>query len=170
MKKAQMFGQIFIYILAVLIAGGILILGFNAIKTFTKQAEDVSYVKFKLSIERDFRDIATDFGSVKIKPYEPGKAYEEACFIDKDIVPGDLPLFSGLPIIKDALETGTKFDLFLVPGEKQIDLGSLDVNVEEGPIPDVQRDNKFLCIKIRNGKFSIRLEGTGRSTLVSRTT
>ncbi len=169
-KKAQA-EQIFIYALAVIIAGGILIFGYNAIKNFTKQAEDVSYVKFKETIERDFRDIATDYGTVKIKTYEVGTRYKEVCFADEILIKnkGQIPgyenrvydyaaVLSKHPIIQDAITTGTKYDLFLVPGEKQIDLGFVRV----------PENKMFICFNITSGRFSVRLEGTGSSTIVSK--
>lgn len=178
MKKGQMVGQIFVYILAIVVAGGILLFGYDAIRTFGQQAEDVGFVEFKTTIERDFKDMASDFGSVKIKNYEPGKIYEEACFIDKDILDFEGKLqeqFTQLfisteknrPIILDTLKTGTNYDLFLVPGEKQLDLGLIDVSVKGEAIAAVQRDDALLCVPIKGGKFSVRIEGTGKSTIVS---
>ena len=164
MKKAQA-EQIFIYMLVIILAGGILLFGYNAIKNFTKQAEDVSYVKFKETIERDFRDIATDYGTVKIKTYEIGARYKQACFVDELLIAGKgkigtadySAVLSQYPIILDAITTGTKYDLFLVPGEKQIDLGIVKVN-----------DPKlFVCFNLTNGRFTIRMEGTGSSTVVT---
>ncbi|MFC1728429.1 hypothetical protein ACFLZ7_03125 [Nanoarchaeota archaeon] len=173
MRKAQMVGQIFIYVLAVVVAGGILLFGYNAIKTFGQQAEDVSFVKFKTQVENDFKGLSSDFGSVKIKNYEPGAAFELACFIDKKIISaegsGYEALFNSYPIILDAVTTlgGTPYDLFLVPGEKQIDLGTVEVSGSVKKEVDISSPHEFLCVKVANGKFSLRIEGTGRSTIVS---
>lgn len=159
-KKGQEVGQIFIYILAAMIAGGILFYGYTAVKTFSKQAEEVTFIKFKTGVENDFRDVASDYGTVKIRTYEPG-AFAEACFIDKAVIEAQGANYGGIldgyPIIKDAVGSGIKDDMYLLPGEKHIELGV----VETPPTHPVQ------CFKVRSGRFTVRLEGTGNSVIVS---
>ena len=57
MKKAQIQGQVFIYILTLIITGMILLYGYNAITGISKRAEQVELVKFKNDLKEDFETI-----------------------------------------------------------------------------------------------------------------
>ncbi|PIN78936.1 hypothetical protein COV14_01535, partial [Candidatus Woesearchaeota archaeon CG10_big_fil_rev_8_21_14_0_10_33_12] len=69
MKKAQIQGQVFIYILTLIITGMILLYGYNAIKSISERAKQVELVKFKNDLKEDFETISFDYGSVKTMSY-----------------------------------------------------------------------------------------------------
>ncbi|MBU4493282.1 MAG: hypothetical protein KKA61_02835, partial [Nanoarchaeota archaeon] len=69
MKKAQIHGQVFIYILTLIITAAILLYGYNAITSISTKAEQVEFVKFKNDLKQDFEKISTDYGSVEVETY-----------------------------------------------------------------------------------------------------
>ena len=150
--KAQMVGQIFIYILAVILVAFILIYGYNAVQTFKTRAEQVSYIKFKTDVESAIKSISSDYGSIKKAEFLVPSGYREVCFIDLDhpVVP------SGHPIIKDSVESGVKENLFLVREieEESFYVGKIEVAGNS-------------CIEVKAGKIKVQLEGKGDHAIIS---
>ena len=79
--KSQMIGQIFIYVLAVIIIGFILVFGYKAIKSFTERSEQVSFVKLNGDLSNMVEIIAPDYGSVKIRSFDVPSEYRKVCFV-----------------------------------------------------------------------------------------
>jgi len=154
-NKAQFsIGQVFVYILAIVVAGLIILYGYRAIASFKGQAEDIALVNFKTSIENDIESMATRFGSVRTQEYDvPG---DEVCFIDlsKD---ADSTLRTKSAIIYDSWNATANQNIFLIPmADVQIYAESLRVN-----------GTGYFCTEAKQGRITIRLEGKGDSTLVS---
>jgi uncharacterized protein (UPF0333 family) len=161
-KKGQVQTQVFVYIMVIVVAAGILIYGYQAIKGFKKSADDILYAQFKNNLESDLK--ALTFGSVKVKAYElPSKA-EQVCFKTSDAQRADVVTEENIRnieyrLIKDAIGVGTKDNVFLYPkGETSFFTG---INLELG------EDAKFKCFDVKNGKLTITIEGKGRSILIS---
>ena len=150
--KAQMVGQIFVYILAVILVAFILIYGYNAVQTFKTRAEQVSYIKFKTDMESTIKSISSDYGSIKKAEFLVPSGYREVCFIDLDnpIVP------PGHPIIKDSVESGVKENIFLVreAAEESFYVGKIEVAGNS-------------CIEVKAGKIKVQLEGKGDHAIIS---
>src|SRR3989344_9330257 len=77
-RKAEMQSQIFIYILAMVIGVGILLYGYNAIKGFKSQADDVLLLQFENGIRNDLKTIS--FESTKVKTYDLPSTVSQICF------------------------------------------------------------------------------------------
>ncbi len=162
-NKAQFsIGQVFVYILAIVVAGLIILYGYRAIAGFKGQAEDIALVNFKTSIENDIESMATRFDSVRTQEYDvPG---DEVCFVDMD-KKGDVDnadlCISGSEdynaLICNSWKAGANQNIFLIPmADVQIYAESLRVN-----------GTGYFCTEAKQGRITIRLEGKGDSTLVS---
>lgn len=165
MKKSQI-GQIFIYVLTLVIISFILIYGYNAIKNFKEKSEQISLVKFKNELSNIVEIISPDYGSVKIRNIEVPSGYDEVCFVE--YYKGNFPLintpslFDNHPILKDSVNSGVKKNVFLIREitEKSFFIGDIKV---------ISDDNKILCFKVANNIIKIKFEGRGDHALLSKT-
>lgn len=148
-SKAQIYSQVFIYILTIILISFILVYGYNAVQNFKNRAEQVSCLKFKNDLQNAVESIASDFGSVKRKDLQLCSGYTQACFVESfesPNIPGGID-----PIIKDSILSSTGKNVFLVENIAKESFYAGKISVE----PDV------LCIKALNGKISLKLEGKG---------
>lgn len=153
--KAQIYGQILIYVLTIMVVSLILVYGYSAVQNFKKRAEDVSCLKMKNDVQNAVEGMSGDFGSVKRKDIQLCAGYSEACFVESfenPNLPGSID-----PIIKDSVLSGTGRNVFLVDNMARDSFSAGRISVE----PDV------LCIRAVNSKISLRLEGKGNHVLLS---
>lgn len=164
MKKSQMYGQIFIYILTIIIIGLIAIYGYRAIMGFSKRAEQITFLKFKTDLETSIDMIRTDYGSVKKAELDvPGK-YREICFVDLDDANrGGISISEDYPIMKNSVEGGVKKNVFLIVdiAKDSFYVGKIYVLDSAGELVD------YHCYPVVNSKIKLRLEGFGDKTLIS---
>jgi tRNA G18 (ribose-2'-O)-methylase SpoU len=154
MKKAQIQGQVFVYILTLVITGAILIFGYNAVKDIIERSEQVEMANFKTNIKSDFDTMASDYGSVKTKTYNVPSKINEVCFYQH----GEGSLYESItsdnPLIADSIKD-TDNNFFLVFRDGSIDpinLGKIKVNEE---------NKNFICIKPSGNRLRITLGGLG---------
>ncbi len=151
MKKSQLYGQIFIYILSVVLISFILIYGYNSILNFKNRAERVSCLKFQNDLRNSIEVVLSDFGSVKRKDLQLCAGYTKVCLvetfngIDKNNPPTDDP------VIRDDISSETGKNVFLLDKIAKYSFYAGNISVT----PDV------MCIKAPNNKVSLRLEGKG---------
>ena len=154
-NKAQIQAEVFIYILAVVVTGAILLFGYVAIRDFVKRGEDASFIKLKTDLERDVSNIRGDFGTVRIKEYQIPTKYNKVCLI------GENPDANSItdPIIKDSVASGVQKNIFFLPdGTDSVYVGRIDT-------PDTSSD--FQCLNVIQGMIKIKLEGKGDQTWIS---
>jgi hypothetical protein len=170
MRKAQVAGQVFIYILAIVVVGLIIAYGYSAIKGFTQKGEQVEYITLKTGLENAFKGIISDYGSVKRLDdlNIPGK-YSMVCFVDKDRASAanefaictkqtTLEKYYN-PIACSGWKTG-RSNVFLMPdGSDSFDVGKILFEDNEG--------RPFLCIDVVNNKIKLQLESRGNAVVVS---
>ena len=191
-RKAQMTGQIFIYILSIVVVSLILLYGYNAIKNFGKRSEEVDFVRFKTQLESFSRQLAgAGSGSVKISEFKIPGRYTEVCFVDSynelsavdkgitcicnDADPG----CSGRKrtIACDSWQTTNVSNVFLTPmSDSVINMGYITVDGDgdglEDPYVDPVRgtcgsaDCWHFCVPILNSKIRLRIEGKGNHVFV----
>jgi len=156
MKKGQIQGQVFIYVLTLIITGMILIYGYNAIKSINENANQVEFANFKTTIKSDFEKMSSDYGSVKTMSYNVPSKLKEVCFYQEG--EGSLPEDLN-PLIKDSISDETGSNVFLVIGDaiEPMDLSRLEIKNE---------GYNLLCIKISSNILKLRLEGLGDGVLV----
>ncbi len=166
MKKGQIAGQIFIYIIAIVVVGFIIVYGYSAIKGFSEKGEQVEFITLKTDIENNFKSIVSDYGSIKRPNLDvPGK-FEMICFVDKTkaaaaqtsslCMEGDNDDFYE-PVICATWSLG-KDNVYLVPdGSISWDVGNIVIN--EG--------DPFLCIEVIHNKIKLQLKSLGDKVRVS---
>ena len=168
-KKSQIMGQVFIYILAIVIFSMVLLYGYKAIKGFTKQQEDITLIQLKTQVAQTIESISYDTGTVRSPSFDIPAKYKQVCFADlsklSEATSIGGPCYSTVwrpreyPIICDSWEAGVEKNLFLV------------ATLEEEPyyVGNITVDNQYglLCINATQGKIKLRLEGLGDKTKIS---
>lgn len=156
-------GQVFVFIIAALTFSLILIFGYKVITDFLQRGEEVQFYQFKTHLETSVKQIYTEFGSMRIEQFSVPSQYTLICFVDLD-----RPVNSELCVIdplacdawqtyqmRGGFENGDQ-NVFLTP------LTSIQVKVSK-----IKMDKNYLCVPIRNGLFSLVLEGKGSYTQLS---
>lgn len=157
MKKAQI-GQIFVYLISILIIILVLYFGYRAISGIGKAAENTALTKFEKTLAGD---IKTDlpYGSIHIRSYAVPLKYKELCFLDlpkADKIKNSVSI-GDYPLMKDSIESNAQNNVFLFPEGDAFYAGS--ISVSNYPY--------FKCFEIKNGNVKIRLNGLGDSTEIS---
>lgn len=168
-KKAQIAGQIFIYAIAVVVVGLIIVYGYSAIKGFRDRGEEVEYITLKTNLENSIKSIASDYGSIKRPDFSVPMKYTAACFVDRAQKSGAQAseLCSGppevmWPVACEGWKTGRN-NVFLVPdGSAAFDVGDIKIVSDDGvtQLPS-------LCIPVVNGRLNLQLKGLGDRVQVS---
>lgn len=175
MRKAQIAGQIFIYVLAVVVVGLIIAYGYSAIKGFSQKGEQVEYITLKTSIENSVKGIVSDYGSIKRPDISvPGK-YTMVCFVDRSrasdasstamctSMSGSEKYFE--PVACSGWQTG-RDDVFLIPdGSESFSVGATLEISNTGN--QYYAGQPFICFDVINGKIKLQLESKGDRVVVS---
>ena len=176
--KAEMQSQIFVYILAMIIGVGILLYGYNAIKGFKTQADDVLMLQFENGIKNDLKTIS--FESTKVKTYDISSAVSQVCFSSEGVDAIDVQKEEArqlslkrnykYPLIRTAignyLESGSKGtinNVFIYPnGEKAFFTGvKLEFDKASNGDPVM-----FKCFDVKSGVLTIKIKGKGGTVLI----
>ena len=165
MKNGQFIGQIFIYVLAIIITAIILGYGYKAIVTFKDKTEQVSYIQFKTDLQNSIESITSDFGSVKISDLSLPTSFKKVCFVKT--YPTDIPEQineADYPIISDSTSSDVEKNVFLVENiaKDSFYVGKIDVNEDS----EYLVNDNLLCIDVISGKIKLRLEGRGDHTKI----
>jgi hypothetical protein len=159
MKKSQIIGQVFVYILTIVIFGIILLYGYRAITKMRHRADDV----LTIQVQKEMKNAVetTDYGSITKQEISVPNKVHQICFVDlKKSATG--PPMPGIciqghpdyqPLACDSWQSGTEANMFLVQ-----DYGTVDAYYI-GPI-DIP--NSYECIDALQGRVIIRLEGKGK--------
>lgn len=166
-KKSQVIGQVFIFILAAVLAVLIIAYGYKAIQVFILRTDEIALVNFKTDLQSEIRTISSLYGDKKtIELAIPGK-YQMLCLLDidyndkgstclcsKNFCVGNEEEYQ--PEVCDAWETpGNQDNAFLVP-------------ISPIKLSKLKLENGYLCITPRGATLSLVIEGKGDSTAVSR--
>lgn len=167
MKKAQIQGQIFIYILTVIIAGFIFTFGYNAIVGFTGQIQTSKMIDFEINLKNTINKISTEYQSLEKKKFVLPKDYTKVCFIDYSKEYFDLEtnywhtgepsnFDNDYPLLADAITSGVKDNVFIYSTwlEKSFSIGEIDIN-------NGTADVAFECIEVFNGNLFLEIRGLG---------
>jgi len=164
-KRGQFIGQVFVYVLMVVVFAGVLLFGFKAIKGLMDRGSQIELKNFEIEMKK-LVDSNMHYGSSETKILSIPGEYKELCFIDKVIIdacggstgcPGDIngidesttwdKYGSGIKgyahgSIVDSLEGGSKNNIFLYPKQKddEFQVGPLQVyhqcEINSGACPD----------------------------------
>jgi len=166
MKQGQIMGQIFIFALAAILFGLILLYGYKAITEFTQTREDVELIGMRDRLKSAVQQVSANYGSVKKYTLNIPTQYKHICFIefiqDKQILQQVVTrMYEISPLAADAIEGGSEQNVFLIPfAQSEIIVPRLDIKDNGG-------ETFFLCIPNPGGRLVLRLEGLGDRTQVS---
>lgn len=153
-NKAQMVGQIFIFVIAAIVFILILMYGYSAISNFIQNSEQVALLDFKSSLVAGVEQIKSDFGSVRKLTLRIPKRYNKLCIISSDMNADISDFSTKYPVLFETWQTGSE-NVFLVPKQ-------------DSPIfiADVVVPGGYFCKDISGGVVDLRLEGGGDKTTV----
>ena len=154
MKKSQLYGQVFIYVLTIVLVSFILVYGYTTIQNFRQRAEQVACLKFQNDLRNSIESIISDFGSVKRKELQLCNDHNQVCFVEtfEQFNRDSVNIID--PILKNSIASGSDRNVFLIGGNSFY-AGNISVK------------DDVLCINSRNGQISLRLEGKGDHVLIS---
>ena len=161
MARAQIIGEVFVFVLALVIFSGVLLYGYRAIFSVQEGVEDSAFVSFYEGLKNKVEQVGIDYGSVKKYEASPPGGFKEVCFLDLDKLERNEQesldaLRASHPLIADAVESGTDQNLFFTPLAKTpTKLGKLAI------------DGGFACFNIEDAELELRLQGLGDRTKVS---
>ena len=164
-RKAQNIGQIFIYIVAIVIVAVILIFGYKSIIDFNNRAKQIELVQFQKKLESSIKSITPQYATVKKKDFMISNEYKQVCFVrnyDVDYSSAVLPTtFKDYPLIEDSVMSGTGKNIFLIKTNKQI--------AESFEISEISFEDSdiFNCFNIANSRLSVKIEGKGDHVVIS---
>ena len=154
MKKSQIYNQIFIYILTIVIVGLILAFGYKSITNIQSKGCDICIVKLRNNLGNDVEGIISDFGSVQRKDIQMCCNFNQLCLVESvDAFP--VPANAN-PIIKDSIKSNTGMNAFLLD----------EKSVQPFNIGRISTDPDVMCIK--GTSISLKLEGKGNYVKISK--
>ncbi len=157
-KKAQISGQIFLYIFAMIVASAILIFGYKAVKVLTEKGNEADMLTFQNKLEGDILR-SRGYGTEKVNlGYTLPLGFTELCFVDLDpSIQNVETRITGKPIIRDSVSDKIAKNIFLYPsGEKSFYVDNLAVK------------NGYQCFTALKGRLKInKMIGCGDKTLIT---
>lgn len=163
-KKAQA-EKVFMYAVALIIVAMTLLFGYKAISKVTSTSEKATLAKFKNEI-RNKIDVGSAYGRISTEDFETPTNYKAICFVaEKNPNNLNKEFLGDYPLGRDVAESEDNAFLYINPSSPidpfKVDPFEIDEKSEGAYGPDA------LCVKINNGRFSLRLEGLGDRTLIS---
>ena len=176
-KKGLGVGQVFVFIVAAITFAFIMIFGYRAISGFLQSGEDIAFVQFKTGLESSIKKLYTEYGSVRVEAFTTPTKYQQICFVDLDA--GYDEILCNLDQVacsvwKDAQEIRTDENGKQLTGYDVVDENVFlkppaPVKIKVHKISIAPDEGKgFLCLLIKQGSFSMVLEGKGDRTELSK--
>ncbi len=163
MRKGQIIGQVFIYILSVVIISAILIYGYTAVSEFRERSQNVAKVKLQNDITNAISRLSSDYGSVQRKELYLGE-YLEMCFVDNYESNPTVPDTTN-NLIADNVQSKTGNNVFLLKETLEQSFRAGTISVGDDTVRGVDID--VLCIDAISNRVEVRLEGRGDHIHVS---
>jgi hypothetical protein len=157
MKKAQ--APTIMFILAIFTGALILIFGYRMIFSVSSNVDTLKMQEFKSKLASDMDSASAQFGSYVNVVYDVPGRLSEICFSGQTSTQGNLNCSSlqDYPLIKDSLDDNAGKNVFLIgAAPESLFIPSVDTGL-----------CKLKCIRAKNGKLNLILDGKGNSTLVS---
>ena len=169
MGKAQVAGQILIYILAIVIFGLTLLYGYKAVKYFTEKSEEISFLQLEHDIQAEIEKVKGDtMGTIKRKVLTIPGNYDHVCFVKSypSFPPSIDTLDLNYNLIESHINNGAEDkNMFLAPpGDVSFFVG--DKTNKQGIALSGTKDVD--CIDIVGSKIELKLESMGNHVKISR--
>ncbi|TKJ17387.1 hypothetical protein CEE44_02530 [Candidatus Woesearchaeota archaeon B3_Woes] len=160
-KKSQMAGQVFMYVLAMVVFSMTLLYGYKAINYFNDRSEEISYLQIESDIKNEVEKIEADSkGTIKKKVLTVPGNYDHICFVESYPSFPSAAISTQYPLINGHINNGAEDkNMFLAPpGDVSFYVG--DIKVEDGA-------DQEECVEVVNGKVTLKLESMGNHVWVS---
>jgi len=163
-RRGEIAGQIFIYILALVIVSLIVIYGYKAVRDLHSKSGRVALIEFTTDIQNTLERMSTDYGSVMKKTMAVPSGFDAVCFIDTAEGPGD----TQYRLVDDSWRSGAQANVFLVSKNtvEPIFAGDKDTGASYLSVDD--EGEKFLCLESVNGRVEFAIRGMGNKAEVTR--
>ncbi|MBN2420801.1 hypothetical protein JXB27_00820 [Candidatus Woesearchaeota archaeon] len=181
MKKAEITSQIFIYIMVLIVGGGILLFGYKAIAHFTSTADETMMIKFTNDFKNDIKTLS--YGQQKSETYYVPSFVKQICFKGRSLpadeaqsyVQDEISYQSGrnkdysYVQIENSISQDLKENVYFYPKGTPFFSGK-DIDLDEASRqPPVRRSEtlEFACFDVIGGSFKIVMNGQGSSVLLT---
>lgn len=155
-RSAQLTGQIFIYIMAAVVVGAVVLIGYAAISNLLEDQCELEQVTFKSSLAKLLPKYK-DFGRVKTEEFTAPCGATSVCFVDATQI-GNTGFEADNFFIENSVQDGQELNVFLV-GETTTGIDYYDY------LRTV--DGKTVCADVQGGRFQVVFRGQGRTLLVT---
>ncbi len=157
-KRGQIYSQTFIYILALVLIGGILIFGYKSINKTRESTNQVMVAKFFSQMRNDVSVLKGDYGTEKLREYAMPEGFDTFCVVDLNRVDPDR-IFSE-PLVKDSVKSGVNANIFILnKGSGKFDSSFIDgIKIENFPY--------FSCYKARSSIVPLSLKSLGNEVII----
>ena len=176
-KKSQMsVGQIFTYVIAIIVVGFVMLFGYKSIADLREKGKEADYIQFKSQLTAAIK-LTKGYGDVSQEIMSIPESYTEICFVSYYIETAGTPSsFTSnrdisKPIIENSVDDGVKKNIFLVRGNGDIEsffMDNVKVSPTLGPNGPAANDpdRNFGCIQSTAGNIKIKFEGKGDKTQI----
>lgn len=118
MKKAQV-NQIFVYVLGLIIIGGIIILGYKMVFSVKKTESATQIEALRSALQKDVNGITSEYDNKRTFTKAISQKYTLVCFADttpegRSAIAADT---NANPIVQDSATTGSNYSVFLIDGQ-----------------------------------------------------
>lgn len=168
-KQAQISSEIFVYVLAIIVIGLIVIFGYKRVTDISKSGNEIENLQFKKELESMIKN-GMPAGNVFLEEYKLPPGFSKICFIDiTKSAPSQQPDISVLPsMIYDSWNAKVEKNVFLVHQNKiesfYIDKERLEIGTVSGECKG--DDVSYQCCETKNGKVELKLSGAGKKTII----
>jgi hypothetical protein len=174
MRRGQVIGQVFVYVLAAVVFSLILLFGYRAVTNLTQRSDEIMLMELRHEVQSAVNSIASN-PDVKKKVLQVPAKYKTLCFLgnitqcavsydDTCLCNGAAQCTGADPsdlnaLICESWKSGQKQNVFLWP------MADIEIYVA-----DIVLEDCYLCVMPVDGKVELRLEGTGSATRIQQWT
>jgi hypothetical protein len=174
-KKAQVSSQLFLYILAIVIIGLLLIFGVKYIGMLVEKVDTINVVQFKTDLETNIEKIRPNYGTWRILEFDVPAEVEEVCFFEYGILPAqpqsmpiciqsnvdeyDYIICNAWKDYENANPDGENPNVFVKPS------ATIDTDIILGRL-EIDAGDHYLCVQAVGGMIKLKATGLGDGTRI----
>jgi hypothetical protein len=173
-KKAQVSSQLFLYILAIVIIGLLLVFGVKYIGMLVEKVDTINVVQFKTDLETNIEKIRPNYGTWRILEFDVPVDITEVCFFEYGILPAQPQL---MPI---CLPGNDEYDFIICNAWKDYEYANpegenpnvfvkpsaiIDTDIIIGRL-EIDASEHYLCVPSVGGMIKLKATGLGDGTRI----